>query len=131
MTADPVLDAIQAVREDVRANHEMLTRRIDQMVSKDVHDAEIRRIDAALDSQRSAFDSHVALSTENQAALRAQVIAGDNAILSRMDDQDKQLAAKETARMESAKTDRRWMLGWVATLCTIAVSIATFVTRFF
>lgn len=131
MTADPVLDAVQALREDVRSQHEMLTHRLDQMVSKDVHQAEMKRVDAALEAQRTAFEAHVDLSAQNQEALKTQVIAGDNAILARMDAQDKQQTAKEATRAEAAKQDRRWLLGWCATLCTIAVSIATLLTRFF
>lgn len=118
MSTDPVLDAIQAVREDVRTNHEMLTRRLDQMVTKDVHDAEVRRIDSELASQKISHSE-----------LKKQVTDGDSAILSRMDADQKANSAKEEAAKETAKADRRWLLGWAATLCTVVTGVATFLNK--
>lgn len=130
MSTDPVLDAIQAVRDDVRTNHAMLTQRIDQMVSKDVHDAEIRRIDSAHSDLRKSHET-----------LAVQVASGDAAILERLDrdlrareskekDDLKARTVREEAELESAKQFRRWLLNWLIGAFSLAVGAATLISKF-
>jgi len=130
-STDPLLEAIQSVRDDVRANHEALTRRLEQMVSKDTHEAEVRRIDAELVSQKRAFDSHVQVYAQSQAELKRQVVDGDQQILQRLADYQSHQSEKDEERAASAKSDRHWLLGWMASLAGVFVAAAAFLSRFF
>lgn len=68
MADDPTLAAVHGVAEDLRGLRVELTGRMDQMVTRREHEAEVRRIDSEAARVRDALDVHVTSSDRDRAA---------------------------------------------------------------
>lgn len=117
---DATLAAIAGVSQDVRDLRVDLTGRLDQMVTRNEHLAEIRRIDAEAARTRDALSAHetqadhrltaIQQDIEDEAKARAEAFV---ALASAMAEADNKRETAKTAAAERRKADRRWVAGWV------------------
>lgn len=112
--SDPILDALGAVRAQISE----LAARLDSMVTRREHDAEVRRIDAEAERTRESLLRH-----ETDATRRLAEI--ESVVESRVDEV---LAAVEKDRAER-KADRHWLVGIVVAACSAAVALGQLLTR--
>lgn len=99
-STDPVILAVDGLRADVRDMRADLSGRIENLVTRREHEAEIRRVDAEAKLTRERLEVHDAA----LAAIRAAVDAGDDAILARIDRDEKDRAADARAARRFATT---------------------------
>ena len=125
--ADATLAAIDRVGKDVRDLRIDLTGRLDQMVTRNEHLAEVRRIDAeaartkdALTSHEGAADRRLAAIQEDisdEARARAEVMAAMVEAIKEADDK------RETALVavaERRRADRRFIVATIITAVAAA-----------
>ena len=97
--SDPILEALGAVRSDLAAMRLELMGRIDRMVSREEHRAEIKRLDSLHVQAAKDLADHETLAGDRMAA--AERIAHERmTVIERMIESDR----------ESRKADRRYYL---------------------
>ena len=101
MPTDPITDAINRVGQDVRDLRVDLTGRLDAMVPRREHDAEVKRIDAEARATRQALSTHELTADERHKRLTATLDAQ---------------AAQRTA-------DRRFVATWVVAAVGVAATV--------
>lgn len=113
-----------AIRADIRDLRQDLTSRMDQMVTRREHEAEVRRIDAEALAAREALGRHEQEADRRLTEIERAVAAGDAKILAvieadraahaqQREDDTKERATAKRQRAEQRKADRRWMIGAV------------------
>lgn len=132
MTDDAAtLAALATVSKDVRELRLDLSTRMDTMVTRREHDAEVRRIDAEAVATREALERHETESARHHQSIEASLASGDALIVSKLEKQEtrrEEIAAATEARRIA---DRRWSIGAFMTAGALAVAVGQFITRFF
>lgn len=125
MPDDALTTAINRVGQDVRDLRVDLTNRLDAMVTRREHDAETRRIDAEIASNRAAAEANRKALEDHEAEATAQwrSVAGQI----EQAEQRRQDAAEAAA--ERRKADRRFIATWSTTAVGVGIALATLVTR--
>lgn len=101
--------AIDALRSD-------LSGRMEQMITRREHEAEVRRQDAETAHVRQALADH-----ERTAGARLDGIEGQyGTVLRRIADADEKREAARAAAEERRKADRRWLVGIILTAVSVA-----------
>lgn len=131
MTTDPTLAAVERVDRNVRDMRVELSGRMDAMVTRREHQAEVRRIDADAQAAREALARHEAEEGIKLRDIEKSIRAGDEKILAVIANQESARAATEKARDDERKSDRRWQVGAVMTAASLAVALSQFLIRFF
>lgn len=129
---DATLAAIAGVSQDVRDLRVDLTGRLDQMVTRNEHLAEVRRIDAEAARTRDALAAHetqadhrltaIQQDIEEEATARAAAFVGLTAAMTEAD--NKRDAAK-VAAAERRKADRRFIVMWVVAAVGASAGLRT------
>lgn len=111
------LAAIDRVDRSVQSLRTDLTGRLDQMVTRKEHEAEVRRLDSEAQASRQALAEH-----ERVAGKRLDEITDQHAdLLQKIADADtKREAAREEEKLRR-KADRRWLI----TVVIAAVGVAS------
>jgi hypothetical protein len=108
---DPTLDAVNAVRGDLAGLRTELTGRMDAMVTRREHEAEVRRIDSDAQRTREQLIRHEQDANRRLDDISTEVATGDQAILAVVEADKAQRAAEAKALAEQRKADRRWTIG--------------------
>lgn len=108
---DPTLDAINDVRGDVKDLRDDLTGRLDTMVTRREHEAEVRRIDSEAQRTREQLVRHEQDADRRLNEISTEVATGDKAILAVIEADKTQRAAEAKAAAEQRQADRRWTVG--------------------
>ncbi|KZM34555.1 hypothetical protein [Oerskovia enterophila] len=108
---DPTLDAVNAVRGDVKGLRDELTIRLDAMVTRREHEAEVRRIDSEAQRTREQLMQHEREADRRLVEISTEVTIGDKAILGVVEADKAQRSAEAKALAEQRRTDRRWTIG--------------------
>lgn len=101
MPEDSLTTAINRVGQDVRDLRVDLTGRLDAMVTRREHDAEVRRIDAEARATRQALTTHEVTAEERHKALKATL----------------------DAQAKQRSTDRRFVATWVVAAVGVAATV--------
>ena len=127
--SDPTLAAVEAVRDDLRALRADLTGRMDQMVTRREHEAEVRRIDAEANrtrdlahTTRTALEAHEDAAAARLAHIDVSMRDGDAAVLAA-------ITAAEEHRAADRIAARRWTAGWVVTAIGVATALTGLILR--
>lgn len=132
MTDDAAtLAAIATVSKDVRELRVDLSTRMDAMVTRREHDAEVRRIDAEAVATREALDRHEAESVRHHQSIETNLATGDALIVAKLERQEARREEQATAESARRVSDRRWSFGAVMTAAALAVAVGQLITRFF
>lgn len=125
MPDDALTTAINRVGQDVRDLRLDLTNRMDAMVTRREHDAEVKRIDAEaraardeIARNRDALEQHEASATAQWRSVEEQIKSAE----------EKRESAVEAAK-ERRKADRRFIALWLSGAVGAAVALATFITQ--
>jgi hypothetical protein len=124
---DQTLAAVDALRGDITHRFDDLGRRIDSMVTRREHDAEVRRIDAYNQATRAAVDQNKSDADGKIEALQTAVADGDAKVAAELEADRQQRAAEIKQAAADRKADRRWMIGSVLAAAGLAVPVAAFV----
>jgi hypothetical protein len=124
---DQTLAAVDALRDDITHRFDDLGRRIDSMVTRREHDAEVRRIDACNQATRAAVDQNKADTDGRIKALQTALADGDAKVAAELEADRQQRAAEIKQAAADRKADRRWMIGSVLAAAGLAVPVAAFV----
>ena len=116
--SDPTLEAVQAVRDDLRALRSDLTGRMDQMVTRREHEAEVRRLDSERAALGDALLRHEEASDVRLSGMHDAMRAGDREVLDAIHAADDRRIA-----------DRRWLAGWLVTAIGVASAVTSLITR--
>jgi uncharacterized protein YaiL (DUF2058 family) len=114
------LAAIDRVGRDVRELRTDLTQQMAQMITRNEHDAEVRRIDAEAQHTRAALVAHETEADKRLTAIQADIEEGER----------KRTAAQEAAA-ERRRQDRRFMVGTVITGMAAASAVVGLVVAIF
>ena len=117
--SDPTLSAIAGVAQDVRDLRTDITGRLDQMVTRREHVAEIKRLDEADKGQRDALARH-------EEAADARLLA----IGEKIDEAERVRAAAVEAAAKRRTEDRRWLASWGVAAIVAAVGITQLIASF-
>lgn len=112
------LAAITQLNASVSELRQDITGRLDNMVTRREHDAEVRRIDAELAHQATAQSQHEQGATGRLAHLEATMTAGDKAVLERVEEAD-----------QKRQDNRRWLAGWMIGAVGLAVALSQLALR--
>lgn len=122
---DPILDAIGAVRATLRD----LTSRLETMVTRREHDAEVRRIDAEANATREALLRHENEADRRLTGIEDSIDTRVGEVLDAVEQDKKERAARADREAEQRKSDRHWQIGMVASACGLAVALGQLLTR--
>lgn len=129
MADDPTLAAVHGVAEDLRGLRVELTGRMDQMVTRREHEAEVKRIDAEAARTRDALAAHQAQEDVRLTAIQAQLTAGDTAILARIEAGEHKREQAQADAAERRRQDRRWTASWAVAAVSATAAVTTVITR--
>jgi len=129
MTTDPTLDAIGAVRVQVADLRTELTTRLDTMVTRREHDAEVRRLDAEATRTREALARHETNAGRHRTEIEDSIDTRVGELLAVIEDDRRDRARQATRDAEQRHADRRWLLGMVVSAGGLAVALGQLFTR--
>lgn len=127
--SDPTLDAIGAVRTQVADLRTDLTTRMDTMVTRREHDAEVRRLDAEAERTREALLRHETEAERRLGDIEHSIESRVGAVLTAIEEDKRARAKAAVHEAERRQADRRWLLGMVVSACGVAVALGQFLTR--
>ncbi|WP_402465818.1 hypothetical protein [Isoptericola aurantiacus] len=125
--ADPTTFALDMIRRDLRDRFDGLDKRLDQMVTREAHEATVRRLDDADSQLRRAQEQHEKEAEARHERLAGEVRDADDKVLKQLEADRKQRAAEIAKAAADRKADRRWTVGAVLAAAGIAVPLAAFI----
>lgn len=123
---DPTLDAVNGVRSDVKDLRDELTGRLDAMVTRREHEAEVRRIDSEAQRTREQLVQHERDADRRLVEISTEVATGDKAILGVVEADKAQRSAEAKALAEQRKADRRWTIGALTAAAGVIIAAGQF-----
>jgi Skp family chaperone for outer membrane proteins len=120
VTSDPILSAVQDVAQDVRDLRVEITGRMDQMVTRREHEAEVRRLDSAHASLQDAHDDLRRAAEIEHESLRT-ALAADQA------ERKAERSRVEDARRADRRTFIQVTVAAVLGAVTVAVAIVSLI----
>lgn len=124
--SDPTLDAVNALRTDLAGLRSELTGRMDAMVTRREHEAEVRRIDAEARRTAEALAQHERESDRRMSELAAEAATGDKAVLGVVEADKAERAAEAKAAAAQRRVDRRWVIGAITAAAGVIIAAGQF-----
>ncbi|GEL95349.1 hypothetical protein [Cellulomonas composti] len=125
MVDNPLLAAVHGVAQDLRDMRADLTGRMDAMVTRREHDAEVRRLDAEAQSTRDLLLAHEQSADRRLDAQRAEQRAADEQIREQIAEGERRREEAQIAAAERRKADRRWTATWTLGAAAFMVTAST------
>lgn len=129
--SDPILSAVEATTRQVADLRTELTTRLDQMVTRREHDAEVRRIDADHERTRANLATHEREAAAHFDTIAARVDESERSIKSAIESEKIQRAAEAQATARQRVIDRRWLVGTLLTVGALIIAAGQLLRGFF
>lgn len=113
---EQITRAIEGLRNTVEAGFDRVERRVDSMVTKDAHSADMSRVDQRIDHINEKVDMGFEKFEKDMALGFSELRQRDN-------ERDEQFKAREDTR--DKKYSRR--VGWTIAVVSVGVSVLSFV----
>lgn len=125
---DPTLSAVQGVAQDVRDLRTDITGRLDQMVTRREHAAEVRRLDVVDEAQKTALIEHERQADIRLTAIQQAVDAGDGKIRELIEETERRREAAVLVATERRRKDRQFFATWAVAAVAAAVAVTQLIT---
>lgn len=119
---------INALRTDFAAQFAGLGARLDRLVTTDTHQADIRRIDEAINAERRRIDGQIQATIGDLGVVRQERIEREAALSGQIDKLQQALEAEasnrrssEAAKEKQRRDDMRWWFGSLVALAGVVV----------